>query len=146
MENATLATRINTLPHSRVENIDREIQLAINTVTYADSVYWSGQAGHAAVRELLQVNFLDSLVFVYNIVAQMVGEQEMLVPHKANFSIHWRREKLPALIRQINEARYLASTDAVTDTRDEFRIPAVQSLHRAKVILRSIIDDFTQHD
>lgn len=139
-----LPTKIKALPHNLRANLDRETKLAISTITYADSVYWSSNSGHQAIRDLLQSNFLDSLVFCHNEIARMSGEDAIDVPLEAVFNPNWRQGKLHELIHDINEALYLGATHYVADARDDFRIPAVQGLFRATYILRSIIEDFSK--
>ena len=142
----TLPTKVMKLPQNRRENLAREIQLAIDTVEYADRFYWTSAAGHAAVRELLQCNFLDSLTYCHNVIASMTGEAEIKTPPEATFNPGWRKAHMAELKHQLNEARYLGSTHFIMDERDEYRIPAVQGLFRATYILRGIIDDFTKKD
>lgn len=141
-----LPTKVAKLPQGRKEHLGREIQLAIDTVEYADRFYWTSAAGHGAVRELLQCNFLDSLVFSHNLIASMTGEDEIKTPAEATFNPDWRKAHMAELVHQLNEARYLGSTMFIMDERDEYRIPAVQGLFRATYILRGIIDDFTKKD
>lgn len=141
-----LPTKVLAMPQNRRENLAREIQLAIDTVEYADRFYWTSTAGQVAVRDLLQCNFLDSLVFCHNLICKMTGEDQLTTPAQATFNPNWRKAHLAEMKHQLNEARYLGSTDYIMDMRDEYRIPAVQGLFRATLMLRGIIDDFTKKD